>query len=141
LLEQLDIYLPSPPLLDPSLPFILTPLIASLRSLLTSTLSNPPPLSEEEEFVPPSRGERAKMSRLALAELKEKEKVIEEKKKEREEGGMDGGQERDERCWESKRLGRLGRVVWWIMKVRGYKACRKWLLSACSTALLRQLVY
>lgn len=61
------------------------------------------------------------MSRLALAQLQVKEEADEAK---RNDEGIAGDDQRSHATWEVKRLGRLGRLIWWIMKVRGYKACR-----------------
>lgn len=103
--DQLDVYLPAPPLLDPFLGRMIPPLLKATHDLLRSALA------EHPRPPPPSHDDSSSSS--APAEL------------------SGSAQETERPLWETGRLQRLGTVLWWILKVRSWKAC-----SACSQAAL-----
>ncbi|CDZ98449.1 Beta-tubulin folding cofactor D [Phaffia rhodozyma] len=92
----LDIYLPAPPLIDPHLGLILPPLIGAIQRLLEGT-----------EQIPGHIGPSIETVSLQLEGPSSSSCNLEQ-------DGLD---------WRPNRLASLGTVVWWVLKVRGWKAC------------------
>lgn len=120
---KLDLYLPAPPLLDPVLGRILPPLLDATTDLLRRALvahprPSPSPSPSDDSSLPSrpaDEGEEQAQTVVVTAAADNDNDDSKASPAAEKDGGV---------SWRVGRLERLGTVLWWILKVRSWKACR-----------------